>query len=147
MPQLEDQMYRRCENWGWSRHSPYGLKTLVESYPGCKDDFTDRGSLSDIRKAINNGKPCIVHGYSTGFGHIFVIRGYEDNEFICNDPWGEWFPWYYAGKGDSVKYSDRMIVACCDSYSQGEAMERYSTMDVNDLDKASNIWLHRISRT
>lgn len=146
-PQLEDQMYQRCLDNGWSRHSPAGLKSLVESYPGCKDDLTTSGGLSDIREALDEGRPCIIHGYFTGFGHIIVIRGYDQQNFLVNDPNGEWFPWGYDQRpkiGERLRYSKRAISACCDSFSQGEAMDRYARMSDTEMEAVNSIWLHRI---
>lgn len=146
--QLEDQMYERCLEKGWSRHSPQGLKTLIESYPGCKDDLTMTGSLSDIQEALDEGKVCIVHGYFTGFGHILVVRGYDPVNFLVNDPYGEWSPWSYnkAVSGEKLRYSRRGLAACCDSFSQGEAIDRYARMSDKDIGKAHSIWLHRVYR-
>lgn len=148
-PQLEDQMYQRCIDNGWSRHTPSGLKSLVESYPGCKDDLTTSGSLSDIREALDKGWPCIVHGYFTGFGHIIVVRGYDQPNFLVNDPHGEWSPWSYDVRpriGERLRYSKRAISACCDSFSQGEAIDRYARMTDAQVEAANSIWLHRIHR-
>lgn len=135
-PQLEDQMYKRCIDRGWSRHSPYGLKALVESY-GFVDDFTEKGTLADIRKAIDENKPCIVHGYFTRSGHIVTICGYDDQGFIVNDPYGEAFfdgkSYYYDTNrsGKQLHYSTKMISVLCSPES---------------VSKPNNIFLHRISK-
>ena len=146
--QLEDQMYQRCIRNGWSRHTPEGLKKLIESYPGCKDDLTRTGSLADIRKALDEGKPCIVHGYFTDFGHILVIRGYNDVDFLINDPFGEWFPNGYRTEltGEKRKYSKRAIAACCHAYSRGEALDLYARMSDHQMESFKEIWLHRVYR-
>jgi uncharacterized protein YvpB len=146
--QLEDQMYQRCIQQNWSRHEPQGLKKLVESYPGCKDDLMLDAGLADIRKALDAGMPCVVHGYFTGFGHIVVIRGYDKENFYVNDPWGEWYPWGYNNSvsGERQKYSNRAIAACCQSFSQGEAKEKYARMSEKAMESDRSIWLHRISR-
>jgi pentatricopeptide repeat protein len=145
--QLEDQLYKRCEDLGLSRHAPYDLKALIETYPGCKDYFEEHGTLSLIRSAIDKGQVCIVHGYSTGFGHIFVISGYDDTGFICQDPWGEWSPWFYTpDRGKDTHYSNRMIAACCSAYSYGEAIDLYNSMNSDQRESATGIWLHRVWR-
>jgi hypothetical protein len=146
--QLEDQLYKRCEEKGLSRHSPWDLKELIESYPGCKDDFTENGSLPLIRKALDEEKVCIVHAYTTGFGHIFVINGYNDRGFICQDPWGEWSPWWYVcTNGKDVHYSNKMIAATCSSFSYGEAIDLYGSLSNAGIESAQGIWLHRVWRT
>lgn len=86
---LEDELYRYMDNKGLSRHEPQGLSKLAEAY-GLRNELTLRGSAADIRKAIVEGKPCIIHGYFTSFGHIVTIIGYDKDGFIVNDPFGEW---------------------------------------------------------
>jgi uncharacterized protein YvpB len=146
-PQLEDQLYQRCEERGLSRHSPLDLKALVETYPGCHDDFTDNGSIPLIRKALDEGRVCVVHTYTTGFGHIFAVSGYDNLGFICQDPWGEWSPWTYANTiGKDVHYSKKMIAAVCSAFSYGEAIDLYGSMTDAQVESAHGIWLHRIWR-
>jgi uncharacterized protein YvpB len=132
-PQLEDQLYTRCTAKGWSRHDPCGLKQLVESYPNCKDDLTTNGTLRDIRDAIDKGIPCVLHGYFTRFGHIVVVKGYDnhDRSFIVNDPYGEWNDWGYdtSVSGEGLHYSASLISRLCSPES---------------IANPSNIWLHRI---
>lgn len=131
-PQLEDQLYDRCEKRGWSRHDPMGLKPLVESY-GLKDNFTCSGTLKDIRDAIDNDIPCVLHGYFTRFGHLIVVKGYTDNAFVVCDPWGEYFESGYdtSVSGDSLKYSVALISRVCSPES---------------VSNPKDIWLHRISK-
>lgn len=130
--QLEDQCYARCLDRGWSRHSPLGLKSLAESYPGIKNDFTDSGSLQDIRDAIDKGIPCVIHGWFTAFGHIIAVKGYDDSGLIVNDPWGEWFPRGYDidARGEGLHYSYNLILRTCSE-------------DVGNPDP-SDMWVHRI---
>ncbi|MBD2041689.1 C39 family peptidase [Microcoleus sp. FACHB-672] len=151
--QLEDELYTRAVDNGWNRFTTSGLKGIAESYAGIKDDLTEKGTLKDIREAIDQEKICIVHGFFTAVGHILVIKGYTDNGFIVNDPNGEWSPWTYdkneAGgnnkKGESVEYSNKAITACCDSWSIGEAEIRYFSLSDSQAEKeAETIWLHRI---
>lgn len=139
-PQLEDQLYTRCENWGLSRHDPNDLKELIErSYNGesnrpyILDNFTAYGTFLDIKQAINNNIPCVVHGYFTRFGHIITVIGYDDKGFIVNDPWGEF---HYDGydtevSGEKLHYSYKLIAEVCSPES---------------INEPKNIWLHRIER-
>lgn len=132
-PQFEDQLYQKCEDNHWDRHSPGDLKQLAESFDSVEDDLTTTGTLDDIRAAIDAGKPCVVHGYFTRSGHIVVIRGYDDQGFIANDPYGEWFSWGYdiRASGDGIHYSNELIASVCSPES---------------VKSPKHIWLHRISR-
>jgi uncharacterized protein YvpB len=69
--------------------SPAGLEGIYESF-GLKADSTTRGKLSDIRAHIAAGRPCVVHGYFTGSGHIIVVTGFSGELVVCNDPAGQW---------------------------------------------------------
>ncbi len=127
--QFEDELYRYMENKGLSRHEPKDLKTMGEAY-GLKNDLTLRGSAADIRKAIAEGKPCIIHGYFTSFGHIVTIVGYDKDGFIVNDPFGEWTAdGYNQGPyGEGLHYSNSLIQRTCSP------------------EGSDHMWLHRLSR-
>jgi len=129
--QLEDELYLKMESLGRSRHNPYDLKYLIETYPGYKDVFRENGSFADIRSAIDAGHPVIVHGYFTSFGHIVVIRGYDDTGFLVNDPYGEWFSTGYdnSRSGERLHYSHDLIARTCSPESRGNP---------------AHIWLHTV---
>ena len=132
--QLEDQMYRRCLDRGWSRHSPQDLKLLAESYPNIKDDFTDRGTFEDIKQALTSNCPVVLHGYFTRFGHIITAKGFDDYGLIVNDPNGEWFEGGYdtSVSGENLAYSWGLIARKCSPESVGNPQ---------------HIWMHKLSRT
>jgi uncharacterized protein YvpB len=127
--QLEDELYRYMLNHRLSRHEPDDLATMAAHY-GIESDFTMRANLTDIRKAIAQGKPCIVHGYFTSFGHIIVLRGYDQNGFLVNDPFGEWtrFGYRKGVNGANLHYSNRLIQSKCSP------------------EGSNYIWLHRLSQ-
>lgn len=129
LAQLEDELYHYMESNRLSRHEPEGLVKMAAAY-GLKSDFTPRGSLSDIRKAIAAGYPCIVHGYFTSFGHIVLVRGYNKYGFFVNDPYGEWTSSGYLTNlpGENLHYSNGLIQNACSP--EGE----------------NYIWLHRLSK-
>lgn len=131
--QLADQLYDRCTRNGWSRHEALSLKRLAESYPGIYDDYTDCGTINDIKLAIANGYGCVLHGYFTRYGHIIVGKGYDKRGLRVNDPWGEWYPGGYdhSATGEDLHYSWNLIARLCSEESIGNP---------------SNIWLHRIGR-
>ncbi|MGI0492818.1 C39 family peptidase [Alkalinema pantanalense CENA528] len=126
--QLEDELYRYMDAKGLSRHEPGDLAEMAAAY-GVKDELTLRGSLADIRKAIAEGKPCIIHGYFTSFGHIIVVRGYDRSGFRVNDPFGEWTSrGYHQGPyGNNLHYSNGLIQSKCSP------------------EGVDYIWLHRLS--
>ncbi|MEB3293513.1 MAG: C39 family peptidase [Synechococcales bacterium] len=127
--QFEDELYRYMDANDLSRHDPEDLEVMSEAY-GLRNEFTTRGSLFDIRKAIAEGKPCIIHGYFTSFGHIIVLRGYDRNGFYVNDPYGEWTSSGYlqGGFGKNLHYSNRLIQSKCSP------------------EGSDYIWLHRLSK-
>jgi uncharacterized protein YvpB len=112
--QLEDELYRSMENKGLSRWDPEDLAQMGRSY-GLKVDFNPRSTLRDLRKAISEGYACIIHGYFTSFGHIMVVRGYDENGFYVNDPYGEWFDSGYRNdrSGENLFYSNELIQSKC----------------------------------
>ncbi|MER3476487.1 MAG: hypothetical protein C4287_07930, partial [Leptolyngbya sp. ERB_1_2] len=127
--QLEDEVYAYMENRGLVRGNPEDLAKTARDY-GLVDDFTYRGSLSDIRKAIAEGRPCIIHGNFTSWGHIIVVRGYDQDGFLVNDPYGEWTSSGYRTDltGENLHYSNTLIQSRCSP--EGE----------------DYIWLHRLAR-
>ncbi|MBE9033080.1 C39 family peptidase [filamentous cyanobacterium LEGE 11480] len=127
--QLEDELYRYMERKGLSRHEPGTLAQMSRHY-GLRNNLTLRGSLYDIRKAIAEGRPCIIHGYFTSFGHIVVIRGYNKNGFYVNDPFGEWTRYGYRKgvNGSRLFYSNELIQSKCSPEGK------------------NYMWLHRLSR-
>lgn len=86
--------------------SRYGLRG-IDSYP--------RGTLAQIKSAIDSGKPVITHGFFTA-GHLVVIVGYNDSGYFVNDPAGVWnlrysgrYPnaGYEPNAGDTIFYPKR----------------------------------------
>lgn len=48
------------------------------------------GTIAQLRALLAAGKPVIVHGYFTGFGHVLVARAFDGDGYIVNDPAGTW---------------------------------------------------------
>ena len=126
--QLEDELYRYMIDKNLSRLDPGDLATMARAY-GLKNELTLRGSQADIRRAIAEGKPCIIHGYFTSFGHIVTVLGYDPTGFIVNDPFGEWQPYGYdeGPYGEELHYSNSLIQGTC-------------SPEGND-----HMWIHRLS--
>jgi hypothetical protein len=127
--QYEDELYRYMDGNGLSRHEPDDLARMARAY-GIENNLTLRGSLADIRKAIAEGRPCIIHGYFTSFGHIVVVRGYNQSGFYVNDPYGEWTASGYLTdrSGQNLFYSNSLIQSKCSP------------------EGSNYIWLHRLSK-
>ncbi|NJP09591.1 MAG: C39 family peptidase [Leptolyngbyaceae cyanobacterium RU_5_1] len=118
--QFEDELYRYAESRRLSRHNPHDLATIVEAY-GCRDEFRSDAKIEQVKDWLADGKPNVIHGYFTSFGHIVVAVGFDETGFLVHDPWGEWNSWGYnlnvPGvsnlKGRYVNYSYSMIRRLC----------------------------------
>ena len=127
--QWEDELYLYMQNNNLNRWDPNDLALMARSY-GLVDDFFSRGTLSDLRRAIAEGRPCIIHGYFTSFGHIVVVRGYDLYGFFVNDSYGEWTSLGYRTdrSGENLHYSNTLIQNKCSP--EGE----------------DYIWIHRLAK-
>jgi uncharacterized protein YvpB len=118
--QFEDELYRYALDQGLSRHDPYDLAQIVRDY-GAKDTFTQVATIDQVKDWLANGKPTVIHGYFTRFGHIIVLVGYDSTGFIVHDPYGEWFADGYDlnnpdgnnEKGKFKHYSYNLIRKTC----------------------------------
>ncbi len=112
--EFEDELYRYALDQGYSRHSPYDLAQIVKDY-GCKDVFTETALIENVQEWVAAGKPAVIHGYFTSFGHIVVVVGYDEYGFIVHDPYGEWFATGYRTdlSGAYLHYSYRLIRRVC----------------------------------
>lgn len=138
--QLEDQIYNRFVKMGLSRHSCWDMQKVFETYPKIRDVLTTRGTPKDIITSIDRGQPVVIHGYFTRFGHIIVIRGYDQDGYVVNDPYGEAF---YNRKTNVVAYDTRL---------SGEALH-YSYEFINNVcspeskSNPSHFMMHSVART
>lgn len=118
--QLEDQLNQWLKDRGLSRHDPLELDQLFQ-WKKVPNRFTFTGTWDEVQAHLDAGKPVIVHGYFTSFGHIIVIRGYRtDSEgrvvsWIVNDPYGEWFESGYRTDmpGEGLEYSHGLMDKVC----------------------------------
>lgn len=126
--QLEDELYRYCEENGLDRHVPQDLAKIVKDY-GYQDDFQAQAKWDDVKSWLSKGNPIIVHGYFTQSGHIIVIRGYNERGWIVNDPYGAWYPDGYDtnASGAALTYPYKMMEEVCGS--------------------DGDLWIHYIGRT
>lgn len=112
--QFEDELYEYTLNKGLSRWNPYDLAKLVEDY-GAKDLFKENAVIEEVQDWLTDGKPAVIHGYFTTFGHIMPVVGYDGIGFYVNDPYGEWFSSGYdkSASGAYLHYSYDLIRRVC----------------------------------
>lgn len=53
--------------------------------------------IAEIKKYLDQGKPCVAALINQGVRHYILITGYEGDRMFCNDPW----------QGDQVAINDR----------------------------------------
>ena len=96
-----DELYLR---YGKAQgQSPSGIAALL-SWEGLETRWSTQGTRADLRDWLDSGRPVIVHGYWTGAGHIAVLVGYDESDWIVHDPAGDWYTCYGCGEGESVRY-------------------------------------------
>ena len=91
-----DSIYK---DWGKDyAQSPSGLNAVYSSY-ATKSSITTytNASPEELKAALSSGYIAIVHGYFTGFGHVLVVRGYENGRYYVNDPAGKWAECFKCG--------------------------------------------------
>jgi len=112
--QFEDELYVYALNQGYSRWDPYDLARIVRDY-GCRDYFTETATIEEVKEWLADGKPAVIHGYFTTFGHIMPVVGYDESGFLVHDPYGEWFPGGYRTdlSGAYLHYSYNLIRRTC----------------------------------
>ena len=99
---VPDDLYER---YGKAQgQSPSGISALLGWY-GLYTEWTTNGSRADLRYWLDEGHPVIVHGNWTGAGHIAVLIGYDDSDWIVHDPAGDWEVCYGCGGGEAVRYA------------------------------------------
>lgn len=82
------------------------------------------GTLEELQRLLREGKPTIVHGYFTGYGHVLVATGYDGQSYQVHDPAGVWnqrFGGSYLGAGgQGIRYDKEAFeaaVATSDGWS------------------------------
>ena len=98
--------------------SPAGLADVFNTLAaeaGLSARLTARtsGSVEGMRSLLAAGKPVIVHGYMTGYGHVLVATGFDGGHYTVNDPAGRWaqswkggYPYgWNASVGRGVRYA------------------------------------------
>jgi hypothetical protein len=118
------------------------LRSRVSKY-----EFCSHASIAEMIAWLQLGERLITHGYFTGYGHVITLSGFEGQNFIADDPWGEFDApsWTYTNNphGNDLKYSFNLIYASCvASGSMQEAIASYR--DHKMVLNQCNAWVHRI---
>jgi hypothetical protein len=83
--------------------SPEGLEALFSS-EGLYSLSSRTGTRRVLKDHLDAGRPVVVHGYWTGSGHVTIIVGYTETDWIVNDPAGDWYTCYGCGSADHIHY-------------------------------------------
>lgn len=112
--QLEDEFYRCLDIRNMRSQVHADLIALARIY-GIDARFRTDATWDEIRDHLRSLRPIIVTGYFTRSGHILVVRGFDDNGFIVNDPYGEWFSSGYNNhrSGENLHYSNQLMAQAC----------------------------------
>ncbi len=108
--------------WGTSyAQTVGGLNTVFNTeaaYRGVSQrvQSTPYGTLSRVNQSLAAGKPVIVQGYTTNYGHVLVLLGFDGTYYYAHDPYGQWDQvpyssgyWNTASAGKYVKYHKNAI--------------------------------------
>lgn len=105
--------------WGTQKaQSPAGLAEVFNTEAqtlGIPQRLTahTNGQVQDVRTLLAAGKPVIIHGYFTSYGHVVVTLGFDGTHYVVHDPAGQWsevFKGGYTGPqsptaGKAVRYT------------------------------------------
>jgi predicted double-glycine peptidase len=83
--------------------SPEGLAQLY-AWEGLYSSSGRDATRAELRQHLDAGRPVVVHGDWTGSGHIVVLVGYTETDWIVNDPAGDWYTCYGCGEADHIHY-------------------------------------------
>ncbi len=126
--------------WGKDyAQSPSGLAEVFNDYASkaalgvSLTPHTD-GSFAGLKALLDAGKPVIVHGYFTQYGHVVVTVGYDATGYFVNDPAGQWSEVYQGGYS---KY--------CDYGYSGKAVHYGKTAFEQAIGPDGTIWYHEIT--
>ena len=94
-PVTPDQLSYR---YGVGAAAAGGLTTIRDNFNSEASRFGIRmrdrtyanGSVAQLRQLAASGKPVIVQGYFTNFGHVVVVIGYDGTNYYVHDPAGLW---------------------------------------------------------
>lgn len=122
-----DELYERFgKNQG---QSPEGLAALYRDF-GLKSISSRAGTFAEIREAIDENSPVVIHGYFTKSGHIVCVVGYDRFGLVVNDPAGAWNGVPRGGYAN----------ASSNGRNRPYSYDLLPPIEIND----GNIWLSRV---
>lgn len=91
-----DEIFRR---WGKDiAQSPSGLNSVYNHYAANSTINTFvNSSPEDLKNSLDQGYIAIVHGYFTSYGHVLVVKSYDNQYYYVNDPAGKWDECFKCG--------------------------------------------------
>jgi uncharacterized protein YvpB len=103
--QLEDELLQWCINKDGegSQINHNTLTNMINAY-GFEGIFDTKWTFRDIKEELINGRPVVLCGMFTSYGHIVTVIGFTPNGFIVNDPWGDALTGYYNTEGRKLLY-------------------------------------------
>jgi len=129
--------------WGKAyAQDPVGLAEVFNSYaaqmgiPQRLLAHTD-GTVADVRALLAQGRPVIVHGYFTAYGHVLVTLAYDGSAYIVNDPAGRWSEQFQGG----YPFADDPNVGHAIAY---EASPFEAAIATSDGQSFLPVWYHEI---
>ena len=87
---------RISSRWGTGQaQSTGGLAEVFNTEAGergltVRDEPLDFGTLGQLHAQLDEGKPVIVHGGFSNYGHLLVLLGYDERYYFIHDPAGRW---------------------------------------------------------
>lgn len=116
----------------WARNSSIGPYTVhavlawAASRYGVTDRFTTQASRAQIVDRIQNGRPVIVNGDFTGYGHIVLCIGVTAGyDMIVHDPWGDWMRGYRKRNGKARVYPAEKLNAVMKESFSGDRLRAH----------------------
>jgi hypothetical protein len=116
--QLEDELFDWIAAKGFDYHDHAALEMAANfwGHKRCIDRFVSNGTIEMAKKHLLGGNPVVTAGYFTDFGHIVLLRGYDESGFFVNDSYGEYFAdgYRHLGQGENLHYSYDLIRRTCE---------------------------------
>ncbi len=125
--------------WGKDHaQSPSGLAEVFNYYAaqaglGVSLVPHTTGSFAGLKALLDKGKPVIVHGYFTQYGHVVVTVGYDATGYFANDPAGQWSQVYQGGY---TKY--------CDYGYSGKSVHYGKAAFEQAIGPDNTLWYHEV---